>query len=251
MDAPSQHSRVRRRIAVILVVFTMGIVTGTIAVAVTRDDTARDTAATASAMTFAEGDSRYPNESAADWKTYADYVLVVSAINDSPVRVDGSPMSLRDVTLRVSDLLWSSPRAPVAAPKTMQYLGPDTRELDGKRVKVAASGAPQVEPGHTYLMAVHWEAARCSEGDIPDPAHFAPLGDQAIVPFDDSTVGVGEFEGRSLLAADAIAHAVRVPAVIRSLAERHAGEPVDPLLRELQAAKPVARVQFRPPSPCD
>lgn len=57
---------------------------------------------------------------------------------------------------------------------------------------------PRIEPGHTYLAAIGFAPATCGEGDPYIPASWTLLGERAILPYDDSTIGLGEFEGREV-----------------------------------------------------
>ncbi len=45
------------------------------------------------------------------------------------------------------------------------------------------------------MIALRWEPARCSEGDEPDAAGWVGLGSGSTLPFDEDTLGKGEFEG--------------------------------------------------------
>ena len=92
----------------------------------------------------------------------------------------------------------------------MPFLAWGWHFADGKvsnRTEMAASDAPRVETGHHYLIAVAWQEARCSPGDQPVPARWRALGSDAIVPYDEQTVGQGETEGHAQTVSQAAAKA--------------------------------------------
>ena len=154
---------------------------------------------------------RYPNATATDWATYADHVLAVTPVAERALPPAGSEedggegLIARDVTLRVDEVLWSRPDPDRPAPETLDWEGWGWRFEDSPddRTAIVGTGTSRVEPGHSYLMAVAWEPARCSPGDPRQPARWTGLGSASIVPFDNGIVGEGEFEGRVRSAAEA------------------------------------------------
>ena len=133
---------------------------------------------------------RLPSTTAEDWVTYADHVLVVTPTDEEevPPAEDevqrGEGLIGRQVSLTVDGVLWSRPDPDRPAPDTLSWQvwgwqfegGPDDRW------PVVGSGTARIEPGHTYVVAVSWEDARCSSGDPRVSAQWRPLGGAAVVP---------------------------------------------------------------------
>ncbi|MFB7357914.1 hypothetical protein [Streptomyces gardneri] len=242
----------RMKFAALCVV--LAVAAGLVVVFSVRNDPARERE-----ISFASASDIYPNQSVSDWTTYADHVVVVTptAEKDQSVSAEdrerGEGVVLRELKLRVEETLWSSPKASQPAPKGFDWLGwgwsfknGDT----GKKTKMASHGTPRIEMGHSYVMAIVWEAARCSEGDAPVPAHWGGLGSGAVVPFDSATIGQGEFEGAALTVAQA-----------REQADEHASEAnvraklmgrgASALVAELKSTAPKERKRSVPPAPCN
>ena len=74
-----------------------------------------------------DGDGRFPNETFADWKTYADHIVtftVIDAIEERVVVPEDLPSTDETVTrikLRIDEVLWSSKAAP-ELPATLMML---------------------------------------------------------------------------------------------------------------------------------
>ncbi|MDG5804722.1 hypothetical protein P9869_19020 [Streptomyces ossamyceticus] len=152
---------------------------------------------------FGDGKDRYPSSTAADWVSHADHVVVVTAVSEKEVpptqsEIDrGEGLIGRSVEMRVDRVLWSREGAEHAAPKiyTRQSAGWVFDGEPDNRHEYALHERPRIEPGHSYVIALRWEPARCSEGDEPAPAGWVGLGSGSTLPFDDNTLGKGEFEG--------------------------------------------------------
>lgn len=199
-------------------------------------------------------EDRLPSTTAADWVTYADHVLVVTPSEEAAVTESssdtGGGLVNREVTFDVENVVWSSPRAAQPAPKgevswlTWGWVADD----DGNLVPFATEGAPRLELGHTYIVAVSWEEARCSPGDPMEPAHWAPLGSAAIVPYDESVIGAGEFEGvqRGLNKAREEARASQFPTV----GQRLVGKSRADLAQLLAKTNGGTEKTFTEPAPC-
>lgn len=150
------------------------------------------------------GSDRLPNTSAAEWVTYPDHVIVVTPVSDKlndPTAWDrerGEGILLRTTVLKASEVLWSREDATQPAPDTITWLTAGTafkKRVDKQRPMVLAD-QPRIELGHTYIAAVSYSAAFCSEGDPPQPAEWFPVGQSAVLPYDDQVIGQGEYEGR-------------------------------------------------------
>jgi hypothetical protein len=107
---------------------------------------------------------------------------------------------------------------------------------------------PRVEPGHTYVMAIRWEEARCSPGDAPEPARWRGLGEGSEVPFDKGVLGQGELEGRSRTAAQARSVA-REAEDETALEDQLAGRGEAAIAQALNAAEPQEPEAFGPVQP--
>ncbi len=210
-------------------------------------------------ITIAHGSDRRPNETATDWVTYADHVVVVTPVSESeiaPAQTElerGEGLLLRHVQLRVDDLLWSRPDAP-EAPTSFGWTAYGWHFKDGStdnRIKMAGEGDSRIELGHTYVMALQWEPARCSEGDHV-PASWRGLGGGSTIPFDAGVLGQGESEGRVQSAAQVRAAA---DAAGGTLEEQMAGKASTDLTRVLESAQPAEPQDFGPSArasvPCE
>lgn len=204
------------------------------------------------------GSDRLPSTTATDWVTYADHVVVVTPVEQTEVppaqsELDrGEGLIDRRVTLRVDDVLWSRPDADRPAPATFDWLAAGWM-FDGTpadRGRVAREGEPRLEPGHSYLLAIEWEEARCSPGDAKIPAQWRGLGSFSAVPFDDGVVGQGEFEGRYRSASKAVA-AADPDDPNYSFGQQMAGKSAADVQGALEQTKPATREVFTPPAPCD
>lgn len=157
----------------------------------------------AEAITVGHGADRLPSTTASDWVTYADHVLVVSPVKEAEIAPSatelerGEGLINRHLTLDVKDVLWSRPNAPEAAPRSLdwQAVGWQFRNGDtADRVTMAVDDAPRLELGHTYVLAVVWDAGECgtngkARGD------WSGLGAGSVVPFDAGVIGNGELQG--------------------------------------------------------
>lgn len=198
----------------------------------------------------ASGSDRLPSETASDWVTYADYVVVATPTAQKEIpptkgEVEhGEGLIQRRVSLRVDDVLWSSDAATKPSPKSFSWTAPGWQFTDGstsKREKMAVADSPRIELGHTYIMAIDWEPARCTPGDFV-PAQWQGLGAGSVVPFDDHVIGKGEMEGRTQTVAQALA------APNYGLGDRMAGQSASALVQALRSAKTEPKQQFGPPA---
>ncbi|MER7048392.1 hypothetical protein ABT391_26465 [Streptomyces jumonjinensis] len=197
---------------------------------------------------IAEGKDRRPSQTAEDWVTYADHVVVVTAVSERetpPALIEierGEGLTGREVTLRVDEVVWSRGGAPRAAPAEWKRASTGWRFTGGStsnRTKMAMRDQPRVETGHRYILALDWEEAKCSPGDEPEPAQWHTLGEGAVVPYDNNTIGEGEMEGRHLQATQPRAET----GPDMRLEDQLAGLSADDLAKALNAAKPAQTVQ--------
>ncbi|GGM25298.1 hypothetical protein GCM10010129_82300 [Streptomyces fumigatiscleroticus] len=126
---------------------------------------------------------------AQEWVAHGDHAAVIRVTRETaaePGPKDGDYVP-RTVTATVTQVLWSRPRAPRLPEEiTLQAKGWYTT-LWGGQEEAAREGAPRLEPGHTYLVAVSGTANGVEL-----------IGDDAALPYDAATFGQGEFEGRAI-----------------------------------------------------
>ncbi len=204
------------------------------------------------------GEDRLPSTTAADWVTYADHVLVVTPTSERTIEPtdtasDTSTSGLinREVTFQVNDVVWSNPEADHKAPSEMSWVAWGWSYSDGNtgdRTEFAVEGSPRLEVGHTYVVAVSWEEARCAEGDPVEPAQWAPLGTGAVLPYDKGVIGQGEFEGTDQPLAEA--RSAAADSGFPTLGQQLVGESSTEFAEELTTATPVKEQTFTPPAPC-
>ncbi|MFF7265923.1 hypothetical protein ACFZCL_37370 [Streptomyces sp. NPDC008159] len=130
--------------------------------------------------------------------TYADHVVAVTPVAEreiSPTAEElehGEGLILRDVTLRVDDVLWSSDTPGKPAPTSFAWVAhgwPFTGGDTAHREKMTGEHQPRIELGHSYVMAIEWQppvwgesqgsvtsaaralAAAKAEDDPEDPNH--------------------------------------------------------------------------------
>jgi hypothetical protein len=199
-----------------------------------------------------------PSTTAADWVTYADHVVVATPVDErveppTAAEVDrGEGLVGRTVTLRVDDVLWSRGDPDRPAPQTMSWdaWGWTFEGEPDNRGRVVGEGTPRVELGHTYLLAIVWEEARCSPGDPRQPAGWQGLGAASTVPFDGGVVGRGEYEGRVRTLEEARAD-VRPGDPNLSFGQELVGGSAGDVRRALDRAVPGTPEEFTPPAPCE
>ncbi|MDA2812013.1 hypothetical protein O4J56_15325 [Nocardiopsis sp. RSe5-2] len=198
---------------------------------------------------LAHGSDHLPSRTASDWVTYADHVVVVSVAAEREIppsaeeEARGEGLVGRELTLDTERVLWSRDGAP-PAPDTWEYAAAGYAFTGGtdQRRPMALAGRPRIEQGHTYILAMVWEEARCAPGEPAAPAEWRGLGEGSEVPFDDGVIGKGEFEGAVRSAADAqsAASAQGSAGSPDSLEDELAGEGADALIVELESARPQA-----------
>ncbi|MFF8830740.1 hypothetical protein [Streptomyces sp. NPDC015131] len=167
-----------------------------------------------------------PSHTPEDWVSYGDHVAVVRVTSETaaPASAEeqeaGEGYLSRDVTMEVTDVLWSRAQAP-ALPGTV------TTTVDGwsfkgdVRTPIAREGAARLEPGHSYVIAL----ARFGNGE------WSRIGTGAAMPYDSAKVGKGELEGDVIDVA-----------AFRATASEEAASIADPTVEELTAGKSAQAV---------
>ncbi len=196
---------------------------------------------------IAEGSDRYPNRTAEDWVTYADHVVIATAVADKALPLDedaaanGEGAVDRMVTMQVDDVVWTSAEPRHEAPVTFEWSGWGWALQNGERIEMAAADEPRVEVDHTYVMALVHEP-EFTDGGTAYPARWVSLGSDSIIPYDGTVLGVGEVQG-------SIQSEPKAPDeddVNFSLEDEMAGKSVDELVTALSDATPGARGGFGP-----
>ncbi|WP_420036286.1 hypothetical protein ACN2WE_32315 [Streptomyces sp. cg28] len=209
---------------------------------------------------LAAGADRLPNETASDWVTYADHVVVATATDEAeipPTQTEldrGEGLIGRSVSMRIDRVLWSRPDAPETAPATWQRTSPGWQFTNGdtaNRTEFAMEHRPRIEVGHTYIIALEWQVEQCTEGDYA-PGQWLGLGSESTIPYDDSTIGVGEVEGSVQDEAEAEKAAASDPA--SNVENDMTGRSATDLADALDAATPAPGVAplaaFNEATPC-
>jgi hypothetical protein len=225
----------------------------------TGSDVAGETDGRVPGPVIAHGDDRLPNTTVADWVTYADHVVQVTVTGEkevapSPGEVEvGEGVIMRNLTLDVDKVLWSSSDAKRKAPKSFPWLAfgwafkgdPDDAVA---RTKMVGDDAPRLELGRTYIMAIEWEPAYCPDGDEPVPAMWRGLGSDAVVPFSGSVIGTGEFMGEQVEAA-VVAKSLDPMSPSYSFEDAMTGQNAAALTAALDSAKPEREEDFSSGAP--
>ncbi|WP_112466873.1 hypothetical protein [Streptomyces triticisoli] len=142
-------------------------------------------------------EDRWPSNTAREWVTHADRVVVASPTREEETNRRDHPRGPiaastdRTVTFATSTVLWTSRRHPgrdIGKGFELTAPGWQTYRSDGSRAKRTAADQPRLETGHTYILALRYD----------DEGRLVVLGEGASVPFDDRTVGKGEWCGRTV-----------------------------------------------------
>jgi hypothetical protein len=201
----------------------------------------------ASGPVIAEGSDRYPNITAEDWVTYADHVVVATALDEIALPLDeddaatGEGAVDRMVTMQVDDVVWTSAEPRHEVPATFEWSAWGWALRDGEQIEMAGANEPRVEVDHTYVMALVYEP-EFTDGGTPYPASWAGLGSDSVIPYDDRVLGVGEVQGT-------IQSQPKTPdqdAVDYSLEDEMTGKSIDELVAALSDATPTTRGGFGP-----
>lgn len=134
------------------------------------------------------GEQSVPGDTLSDWKDYSDAVIRFAVTGERSEPVDertektGEGLVNRVVTISVDQVYWDLGRVPLPNSLDLQAWGWALH--DGERRLMVAVDVPRLEIGHTYLAAI----AQFDDG-------WATLGAGASVPFEDDSVGTGEWRG--------------------------------------------------------
>lgn len=215
-----------------------------------------DTTSARPSVLIADGDDRLPSGTAADWVTYADHVVVVNVTSEramQPTRTEterGEGLIGRKINLKVEKVLWSRKNAAQPAPKSWEYNATGWAFSDRKpaeRTPVALHDRPRMETGHQYVLAIAWEAPRCSPGEASEPGRWMGLGEGSELPYDGGVIGQGENMGKVQTVDAARTEAAEVGST-GDLEDQLAGKTAADLVAQLKTATPeVKRVPLQAP----
>lgn len=189
---------------------------------------------------------RFSSATAMDWTRNSDYVAEVEILSEEVTGpVEGGPVIGREVALNVKRVLWKRSAPANSLPGQVSLWAPGwIREEDqGTTSPRAFEGQPRLEVGHTYVIALVWIPRACSDGDHEEVAHWAALGANAVIPFDNGRLGYGESEGRSV---DGDVDQAQAGTLERQLLGRGARQ----LVERLGSAPEEARPEVFPESTC-
>lgn len=199
-------------------------------------------------LTVASASYRRSGETAQDWVTHADHVILARAVDEvihapEPVEVErGEGMVGRTVALEVKEVLWSAPDPARPAPTVYEYpawglvFNGDVDDL----TPIGVQDEPRVEVGHDYVIVIEWEEARCAPGDEPQPAMWMGFDNSTVIPADGGVVGNDESGGRVETAQERRNSPEPLLRGEGTFEGRMMGETVDALARELARTEPRA-----------
>lgn len=169
LDDPTTRRPARRLTLAVLLL----LLCGAVAIAIARRQPAPGAAPAYPLLTRtatpATTDAPFPSDTASDVVSYADHVVLVTAVAESEVAASGTPTSspgvegtaMRTIAFRVDRALWSRPDAPTPpAQLTSSWWG--WLLHDGKRTPFIVRGAPVVFIGAQYVMPIAYEGSSFS-----------------------------------------------------------------------------------------
>ncbi|UDY24399.1 hypothetical protein [Nocardioides sp. Kera G14] len=137
-----------------------------------------------------EADKLLPDATAADWRTYADHLVVAEVVSEKKLPMSeeengsGEGFADRLLTFRIDKVLWSNEGAE-AAPTELTTSIDGWTVHDGKETPFRFSGEPEIVTGHTYVMPVTYLRV----GRLVDTPGWMTL---SVVPADDGEIGKGD-----------------------------------------------------------
>jgi hypothetical protein len=152
------------------------------------------------------GLERAGSRTATDWVSVAHYVAVgtvaaeavIPPPEDEWMSEDAAGRDLigRKITVDIQQILWERNDAPTALPNQieMNVWGWFSLGENLQHQKVGMEDRSRLEIGHSYVLALRWMYAECSE-DGYEPARWTTIGSGGILPVDGGIIGQGEYEG--------------------------------------------------------
>lgn len=209
------------------------------------------TATEANLVVLGEGRDRTASQTAEDWVTYADHVVLVTVVGEIRGQANKTELERQEgmigrrVTLRVDKVLWSAPNAVQPAPKVLEQEAAGwifNTNSSAEEMKIAVANYSRLEQGHTYIRALDWVDDPCAND--PQQGTWAGLGSGGTLPYDGAVLGAGEFEGRVYTLDEARAEWRDNNSVTRRLRDEMLGQPLDTLVAQLQGATPRRATQI-------
>ncbi|MEU2288639.1 hypothetical protein ABZ614_43360 [Streptomyces sp. NPDC013178] len=199
---------------------------------------------TSSAGAHAAVDDRYPSQTAADWIAHTDHAIAYTVLSEKALPMSeeeeqsGEGFVPRELTVRVDKVIWSHPAStsePPAVGSTIVRHSGGWTVHDGERTPVVDADRPVLEPGHSYIEAVHWLTKGPDGTELPPS--WVGLGEGSKLPFDNGVIGKGENEGQTVSATRF--RAMEDEPGPASLEEQMAGKSATELAAALDAAVPA------------
>lgn len=136
----------------------------------------------------ADTDAPFPDRTASDVVSYADHVVLVTAISERDAERDlattpsprSEPTIPRRITFEIDQTLWSRPAAP-PPPERLTAVWWGWLVRDGRRVPFVVNGTPWVVVGGQYVMPIAY-----------DGAVFTSIQPFAVFRFDEGAVVLEE-----------------------------------------------------------
>lgn len=189
----------RFKIATVICVAFMVTALGTIFVQSARAIGSKDSPTRGVVMS--ESADRAASSTASDWIARADHVVVATVVDEVPLEPAeseierGEGLIQRDLKFRVEKVVWSTSAPAWPAPEQFDWLAlgwlfKGTTDLT--KSEMTGAHEPRFELGHTYILALEWEPAVCSD---TARGQWRGLGSGALLPYDNDRIGEGELEG--------------------------------------------------------
>ncbi|MFD9434969.1 hypothetical protein [Streptomyces sp. NPDC060002] len=173
-----------------------GVLAGSAALVPFTDEARATDAGRRSDVVLGESKDAIPSRTASDWVSYGDQAAVVhvaaehEGVADSEEVTAGEGYLSRTIDLQVKERVWSRSGS-TALPDTLSIVADGWEFKDDGRLRVSSQDASRMEVGHDYLVSF----AHFSDGE------WSTLGTGAILPYDNSEVGQGEYQGSTVTAS--------------------------------------------------
>lgn len=147
-------------------------------------------------LIIAESKDGIPSATATDWVSYGDQAAVVHVTAEHEGAADSEEIEAgegylsRTVDLEVKERVWSRSGA-TALPASLTIVADGWSFKGDSKTRVGSAEASRLEVGHDYLVSL----AHYADGE------WATIGTGGILPYDNSEVGQGEYEGSTVTSA--------------------------------------------------
>jgi len=144
----------------------------------------------------AEGDNLLPSDTATDWVTYGDHLVMATVVAEKALEPTQEELEVgegfipRVVTFEIQKALWS--REGVRAAPAEISLDLDGWTFQGdKRTPLRLRGEPMVDVGKTYLLPITY----LSRSRLVGVAGWSNLSPDSILPYEGGVIGKGDTIG--------------------------------------------------------